>query len=193
MRWLIPFTVAVLVLAACGAPSPSATTQDAAPQSAALEPVPMPRPAPSLEQERAGTHCQAGEAVAFSCAAGAVTASACVSADHVIFRQGALGALSLEIASTGADGVAHADTIIGGGGGQQQSVRFSHEGREYIAYAATRGELTDVAGSTVAGVVVLRGQTEEQRMDCPQAQSVQFSAGPVPAEQETDENYSAWW
>ena len=153
------------------------------------------RPAPSSAAERAGSHCAEGEAVAFSCTISGKTASVCVGAATVNYRYGPLGAPELQIASTGADGLAHGSSVIGQGvGGVQRKVRFSNGGHEYIVYVMRTGELSDVPGRFSAGVTVAQGETIVASLRCPDVDSHQFERFHVPAEGDPDERYAdGWW
>ncbi|MES1199543.1 MAG: hypothetical protein ABUS48_06150 [Pseudomonadota bacterium] len=189
MRALIIATVAVL--AACGqqqttTPATTATVTETTVAASS-------RPAPSSAADRAGTLCLEGEAVVFSCALHSKVASVCVGASAVTYRYGPDGAPELQIASTGADGVAHVSDIGGGGGGSQAAVRFSQNGYDYIVHSMEAGANTDVPGQKFAGLTVLHGDATVLNEDCPDPAQHQFSTSDIPAPAETDAKYEAWW
>jgi hypothetical protein len=177
---------AALALACCSPPpAPPPAPEAAEPEIA--------RPVAATAAEREGTHCTEGEAVVFSCAIDGKTASVCVGPTTVDYRFGPLGAPELQIASTGADGVAHVSDLIGGGGGSQSAVRFSSDGYEYIVHAMTAGQHTETPGQAFAGVTVLQGDATVSALACPDPALHQFSTADIPAEAETEERFEAWW
>ena len=184
----------LLALAACGASpaapaaAPNETIDTAVAQIRAIE-----RPAPSAEAERAGTHCLESESVVFSCGIGTKTASVCVGRQTVDYRYGTLGAPEITIASTGADGAAHVSTLSGAGGGSQSAVRFSNAGYDYVVHAMEAGRYTDTPGRASAGVTVLHGDATVADLKCADPAHHQFSTSDIPAQEETEERYQAWW
>lgn len=115
----------------------------------------------------AGTQCKAGERVAYSCALGRKVVSVCITTGRqVAYRYGPLGRPEMTVASTGQDGKAHRNEVMLSGGGNQQHLRFSNGGYEYVVYSGITGPGFDPANVRSSGLVVLRGQDEVSSKDC---------------------------
>lgn len=112
---------------------------------------------PAVMAAEAPPRCAPGERPVYACPFGKSAVSVCATDHTVTYRHAANGKMDLTIASTGKDGRAHLSTIVGGGGGRQTSLRFSNAGHEYIVYSAGYGALTEVAGQTASGLVVMQG------------------------------------
>ena len=115
----------------------------------------------------AGTQCKAGERVAYSCAFGRKVVSVCISAGRqVTYRYGPLGKPEMTVASTGQDGKARRNEVMLAGGGNQQHLRFSSGGYEYLVYSGITGPSFDPPNVRASGLVVLRGNDEVSSKEC---------------------------
>ncbi len=114
-----------------------------------------------------GTQCKAGERVAYSCAFGRKVVSVCINAGRqVTYRYGPLGKPEMTVASTGQDGKAQRNEIMLAGGGNQQHLRFSSGGYEYLVYSGITGPSFDPPNVRASGLVVLRGNDEVSSKEC---------------------------
>jgi hypothetical protein len=103
--------------------------------------------------------------VLYSCNLSGKVVSICADPATVSYRFGALGNPELQIRSSPAD-KAHVGSISGGGGGYQDSLRFTHDGYDYIVYSASGGALTDVAGKEWSGVAVKSAGRDVAKLRC---------------------------
>lgn len=131
----------------------------------------IPPPATAATDARArvaGTQCKAGERVAYSCALGRKVVSVCVSAGRqATYRYGPLGKPEMTVASSGQDGKARRNEVMLSGGGNQQHLRFSNGGYEYVVYSGITGPGFDPPNVRSSGLVVLRGNDEVSSKECP--------------------------
>lgn len=115
----------------------------------------------------AGTQCKAGERVAYSCAIGRKVVSVCItSGRQVAYRYGPLGTPEMSVISTGQDGKAHRNEVMLSGGGNQQHLRFSNGGYEYLVYSGITGPGFDPPNVRSSGLAVLRGADEVSNRMC---------------------------
>jgi hypothetical protein len=145
--------------------------------------------------------CQAGEQPLYTCTFGPgrggarETVSVCASGERVAYRFGSGGRTQLEIASDGRDGRVHKSFIVGGGGGEQTSLRFSNSGYDYIVFAASYGEYTTRPGARSSGLIVERGERVLRRSLCPVNGAGQelASSGIPSGVPEDDESRVGWY
>lgn len=115
----------------------------------------------------AGTHCRSGERVAYSCAFGKKVVSVCItSGRQAAYRYGPLGKPEIGVISTGRDGKAHRNEVMLSGGGNQQHLRFSNGGVEYLVYSGITGPGFDPPNVRSSGLAVLRGAEEISNRMC---------------------------
>ena len=115
----------------------------------------------------AGTHCKAGERVAYSCAFGKKVVSVCITrGESVTYRYGPLGRPEMVVASTGRDGKAHRNEVMLAAGGNQQHLRFTSGGYEYIVYSGITGPGFDLPNERSSGLVVLKGEDQVADKAC---------------------------
>ena len=147
----------------------------------------------------ATTHCHADEAVVYSCTFGPKTASVCATPGAIVFRYGRLGDADpdVQVSGSGAGGPARWAVITGGGGGRQDSLRFSSAGKNYIVYSAAYGSLTAIPGRRESGVVVFRGYEVASMLACPVRGPQQRISLPPSAsgavQDEADPEFQAWF
>jgi hypothetical protein len=114
-----------------------------------------------------GTQCKAGERVVYSCAMGRKVVSVCVTAGRMVtYRYGPLGKPEMTVASTGQDGKAHRNEVMLSGGGNQQHLRFTNGGYEYVVYSGITGPGFDPANVRSSGLAVLKGEDEVSSKQC---------------------------
>ena len=139
-----------------------------------------------------GTHCKAGERVAYSCTLGRKVVSVCTTAGRqVAYRYGPLGKPEMTVTSTGQDGKAYRNEVMLSGGGNQQHLRFSNGGYEYIVYSGITGPGFDPPNVRGSGLVVLRGNDEVSSKECPrngELQRISYADTQFIAE-DTDQDY----
>jgi hypothetical protein len=143
-----------------------------------------------------GTRCQPAELPLFSCELGKKRASVCASGRLVTYRYGTPGkAPEMQISSNGNDGRVHSDVIIGGGSGQQTSLRFSNGSMHYIIYSGYAGSLTDRPGKQWSGLDILEGASSIRNRQCGAGKLVPLASSSIPTFVPADEEngpYSGW-
>lgn len=143
-----------------------------------------------------GTWCQPAELPLFSCDFGKKRASVCASDRLITYRYGTAGkAPEMQISSNGNDGRVHSDVIIGGGGGQQTSLRFSNGSTHYIIYSGYAGSLTDRPGKQWSGLDILEGASSIRNRQCGAGKLVPLTSSSIPTFVQADEEngpYSGW-
>lgn len=128
---------------------------------------PSAQAAADVRTRVAGTQCMAGERVAYSCTLGRKVVSVCISAGRqVTYRYGPLGKPEMTVVSTGQDGKAHRNEVMLASGGNQQHLRFSNGGYEYLIYSGITGPSFDPPNVRSSGLVVMRGANEVSSKEC---------------------------
>lgn len=156
----------------------------------------LPSLAASAPPFAKGTLCRPAERVVYACSLGRKVVSVCAAPGLITYRFGRPGRPELEIPATPASGVLHVGTVVGGGGGSQQSLRFSHAGVEYIVFSAVAGSLTDVPGKRWSGVYVARGERQLAALACPstgKATRISLDAALGDFPEEDNPAYEAWF
>ncbi|MBX7249137.1 MAG: hypothetical protein K1X35_08875 [Caulobacteraceae bacterium] len=129
---------------------------------------PGARAAGDQRAQTAGTQCRTGERVAWTCEMGRKVLSVCLQANRqAAYRYGPLGKPELQIVSNGRDGRAHRNEVMTSGGGNQQHLRFTNGGYEYIVYSGITGPHFDPANLRSSGLVILRGEEQVASRECP--------------------------
>jgi hypothetical protein len=141
--------------------------------------------------------CKAPESPIFSCDLGKKRVSVCAGDRLVTYRYGTVGQTvpEMQISSNGKDGRVHSDSIVGGGGGQQTSLRFSNGDTHYIVFSGYAGSLTERPGKTWSGLDVLNGTTSVRNRQCSAGKLSQLSSSSIPAFVPMDEEngpFSGW-
>ena len=114
------------------------------------------------------TYCRPPESPIFSCNFGKKRVSVCAGDRLLTYRYGTVGKAvpEMQISSNGKDGRVHSDYVVGGGGGQQTSLRFSNGNTHYIVFSGYAGSLTDSPGKQWSGLDVLNGSTSVRNTQC---------------------------
>lgn len=140
--------------------------------------------------------CKPPESPIFSCDLGKKRVSVCASDRIVTYRYGTAGkAPEMQISSDGKDGRVHSDFVVGGGGGQQTSLRFSNGDTHYIVFSGYAGGLTERPGKTWSGLDVLKGSTSVNNRECGAGKLVPLTSSYIPAFVPADEEngpFSGW-
>jgi len=142
--------------------------------------------------------CKPPEAPIFSCDLGKKRVSACASDRTLTYRYGTIGNAvpEMQVSSDGKDGRVHSDTVVGGGGGQQTSLRFSNGNTHYVVFSGYAGSLTDSPGKQWSGLDVLDGSTSVRNRQCGSTgQLVPLASSNIPAFVPADEEngpFSGW-
>jgi hypothetical protein len=144
-------------------------------------------------QASARTQCRAGEAVAYSCQFGKKVASVCATGASVAYRYGPVGSPEIEIVSSGRDGLARRSFVVGQGHGREDHVRFSKGDYSYVVHSGVAGELSDIAGHTWSGVVVMQGEAEFARLDCRQNSARQRLKDLPFVDYDADDRFNMWF
>ncbi|QPQ55113.1 hypothetical protein IC614_00340 [Allosphingosinicella flava] len=114
----------------------------------------------------ARTLCGRDEKVIYSCPFNAKIGSVCAAENKIIFRYGTSRSLEAEVTSSGSDGRAYGNYIVGGGGGYQTSIRFHDGHRDYVVFSAVYGELTEIAGEQKSGVSIFEWGNLATSLQC---------------------------
>lgn len=144
------------------------------------------------------TYCKPPESPIFSCDLGKKRVSVCASDGLLTYRYGTMGkaAPEMQISSNGKDGRVHSDSVVGGGGGQQTSLRFSNGNTHYIVFSGYAGGLTDSPGKRWSGLDVLNGSTSVRNRQCAgTGKLVPLASSSIPAFVPADEEngpFSGW-
>jgi hypothetical protein len=146
-----------------------------------------------LGATRAPNHCTAQESVLYTCTLGRAVVSVCEGPGAISYRYGPIGKPDLSVSSSGTDGKLHAGVITGGGGGRQDSLRFSNHGYEYIVYSAVAGSLTGTPGLKTSGLTVMKWPETVSERACGQTPSPRLTAPRALVTEEPDERYEMWF
>lgn len=144
------------------------------------------------------TYCKSAEAPIFSCDIGKKRVSVCAGDRQLTYRYGTAGKAvpEMQISSNGKDGRVHSDSVVGGGGGQQTSLRFSNGNTHYIVFSGYAGSLTDSPGRQWSGLDVLNGTTSVRNRQCGgSGKIVPLASSSIPAFVPVDEEngpFSGW-
>lgn len=144
------------------------------------------------------TYCKPPESPIFSCDLGKKRVSVCASDRLLTYRYGTVGKAppEMQISSNGKDGRVHSDSVVGGGGGQQTSLRFSNGNTHYIVFSGYAGGLTDRPGKQWSGLDVLNGSTSVRNRQCGgTGKLVPLASSSIPAFVPADEEngpFSGW-
>jgi hypothetical protein len=129
---------------------------------------PPAQPTTPVLMRIAGTHCNVGETVVYSCAAGAKTVSVCTGNGFLQYRFGALGQapeLSLPEGLIAPAGAATGEAVpFSGGGGAW--LRFRKPPYGYVVYDGIGNWGPGGAKKTIAGVVVEQGGRKIANVKC---------------------------
>ncbi|WP_447762371.1 hypothetical protein [Sphingopyxis panaciterrae] len=141
--------------------------------------------------------CKPPESPIFSCDLGKKRVSVCAGNRLVTYRYGTIGkaAPEMQISSNGKDGRVHSDFVVGGGGGQQASLRFSNGDTHYIVFSGYTGSLTDSPGKQWSGLDVLNGTTSVRNRQCGAGKLLPLASSSIPAFVPVDEEngpFSGW-
>jgi len=199
--------VSVFALAACSvevpvsdedAPpagdAPAATTDDPAgtPATDAAERPTPPRPADATD-----TQCRQGERALYNCRFDDGRVASVCSGERNSYRYGPLDDPEIDISRAPGEAGVWQGWVGGQGGGHQTHIRFRNGGYDYIVLSGEDGRLADNPGRVYSGVVVMRGEEEVARLDCPVTTyqtEIPASMIPndIPAEAEGGE-FDAWF
>jgi hypothetical protein len=155
----------------------------------------------SLAAAPAGTSdasfCKPPESPIFSCDLGKKRVSVCASDRLVTYRYGTVGKAvpEMQISSNGADGRVHSDFVVGGGGGQQTSLRFSNGDTHYIVFSGYAGSLTERPGKKWSGLDVLNGSTSMNNRQCGPGKLLPLDSSAIPTfvpAEEENSPFSGW-
>jgi len=162
-------------------------------------PRPLWRPAP---RHAVATQCLVGERVFFSCPFGARIGSVCGTPGALHYRFGPAGKPTIDIANDADWQNIFLGRIVGGGGGHQDSLRFSRGDYDYIVYIAEYGQLTLSAGKSAAGIEVEQNGRSIASFHCPDTHAAAYGdltgvVGLAPKDPgimvETDDHFLAWY
>ncbi|MFA5990521.1 MAG: hypothetical protein WC803_13075 [Sphingomonas sp.] len=165
-------------------------------------PRPAPRPAAKTAPPRAATQCLNGERVFFSCPFGARIGSVCGGPGALHYRFGPKGKPAIDITNDADWQNIFIGRIVGGGGGYQDSLRFSRGDYDYIVYIAEYGPLTQLAGKSAGGIEVERDGRSIASFHCPDDHAEAYgnltrAVGLAPADRgitaETDDHFMVWY
>ncbi|WP_282009155.1 hypothetical protein [Brevundimonas aveniformis] len=203
-----------VALAACSAEAPvsedpppsgdtaAAPTEDAAATASGEDPSappatdagerPVPRPA-----EASDTQCRQGERALYNCRFDDGRVASVCSSERNSYRYGPLGDPEIDISRVPGEPGVWQTTVVGQGGGHQTHIRFRNDGYDYIVLSGEDGRLADNPGRVYSGVVVMRGEEEVARLDCPVTSyqtdiSASMIPNDIPTEAEGGE-FDAWF
>jgi len=142
------------------------------------------------------TFCKPAETPVFSCDLGRKRVSVCASNRLLTYRYGMPGkAPEMQISSDGKDGRVHSDVVVGGGGGQQTSLRFSNGNTHYVIFSGYAGSLTDSPGKQWSGLDVLKGTASTSNRQCGARKLIPLASAAIPSFVPADEEngpFSGW-
>lgn len=140
--------------------------------------------------------CKPAETPVCSCELGAKRVSVCAADRLLTYRYGTPGKVpEMQISSNGKDGRVHSDVVVGGGGGQQTSLRFSNGNTHYIIFSGYAGSLTDSPGKQWSGLDVLKGTSSTSNRSCGGRNLVPLASSAIPSFVPADEEngpFSGW-
>lgn len=142
------------------------------------------------------TFCKPSETPVFSCELGRKQVSVCARDRLLTYRYGMPGkAPEMQISSDGKDGRVHSDAVVGGGGGQQTSLRFTNGNTHYIIFSGYAGSLTDRPGKQWSGLDVLDGTASTSNRQCSGKKLIPLTSSAIPSFVPADEEngpFNGW-
>lgn len=144
-------------------------------------------PPPVAKRAGGESQCAAAETILYSCRFPRAVGSVCASKTTVHYRYGPANRPAIDLATDGKWSNIHLGTITGGGGGHQDSIRFTAGRYHYIVFKGVGGQYTETPGKTWSGIHVSLDGKDVSTQQCPGTATVAgdwadsiYAAAPAP-------------
>ncbi|QNA85625.1 hypothetical protein G4G27_17765 [Sphingomonas sp. So64.6b] len=123
-------------------------------------------PGATTKRADRASQCGATETIVYSCRFRRAVGSVCASKNAIHYRYGPPNRPAIDLVTDRKWSNIRLGTITGGGGGQE-SIRFTAGRYHYIVFKGVGGQYTDVPGKTWSGIHVSRDGKQVSTQQCP--------------------------